>query len=419
MAIIVLVFNFFEDLDPENLALNSELTENEVRELAKKLSEKVHKEILLQEAYRKSGEAFLAERNLNSPPVDSFDHLKKGFSKNLQCPASDSTLPFLDPLLAFDSKQVVARVRKEYIDYLRSLGPDTLKDFINNALERRRKPNQTYRLIFQGKPRKRFIQLAKDVILDLKAVIIVLIVVSSVIFSLVFGYKLVILIYRTGIPFLEGSFQILLNKFWSKRSNSKIQAPIEEDEQEKIRDSNKFWGRPAGLLRKIINIGRGGSFVPLQEAPISQVSVLDQQEALGKFSRLKFRVRALISFEKPKISYTLLVYLLGISLIMSEANNGIRISPQTQNFPNVERVMSSQRFGMSIEEPKMITPIKTQLNQSVKTPSRLKSLEQRRKKAKLVRFSDLPPLGDEYFDFDLDIDVMPISRSTDIRIKTR
>lgn len=456
---MVFPFNSSGDTNPENFALNPELIEKDVMKLAENLSKQVNNELLIVDNYIKSTEAFIAERKsnagLNSPSNDKFHQPKNDLYQILHSAAPDSTLPFSSLIQSFDFRQIVKRVRREYLNYLRQVDPtlyrkEAVKFFIKEV-NSRMTSNGKFRITFAKKHRKGLSVMVKRLIAG---------------FILFLLYKLVIFIYRRVIPLLEVAFQLLLNKLWNKRSKLNKQSTRQQDENEKIGEGKKFWDKPFSWVSKITKMSRGGSLATVQEINSYQFSELEQPQALQivsstpvfskfekhkaklerfkvahlktnsqrKFSRLKFKFKRWSPLQAPSLNYKSIVIFFGVLMFIVGANNGTRLSPQNQNLPNIERVVPGQgfitsdllRFAPSIEEPrvneeKMIMSIPTQTNEPLKKTesisSRMKSVSRTRKKAKVAHLSDLPPLVDQYSD--LDIDMKANSTSMDIKIKTR
>jgi hypothetical protein len=148
-----------------------------------------------------------------------------------------------------------------------------------------------------------------------------------------------------------------------------------------------------------------------------------------KLNRFPSKVKKLISKD---LAYKVIVIVIGTIILITVANGVTMIFSPTQNLHNynsvdqIERVEPSvvPRVAPDIKEtsPKLIMSEmknlkKDSIKDSLNTPSRLKSGKRVRKKAKLVRFSDLSPLPDQ--DFDWDIDSTPIQTSSAIKIKIR
>lgn len=123
------------------------------------------------------------------------------------------------------------------------------------------------------------------------------------------------------------------------------------------------------------------------------------------------------------ISIGILIYLLR----MEALNHKTRILGQPQDFsnysslpqverltprvrPNVELTKASQNKNSVFMEMKDI-----KMKDSVTTPSPLKSIERVRKKAKLTRLSDLPPLAEQ--DEDLEIESPRIVRPSSLKVR--
>jgi hypothetical protein len=261
----------------------------------------------------------------------------------------------------------------------------------------------------------------------------------------------------------------------NQKSKSKKQFKEEEDEDElnEMEESQEFWDKHLGRFSRAIRILRGGSLIPIREANIYTFSELDRQHALlyvspipsyiqlerqrielerliveskqisidqnplrlkkvkeftTKFKKVSSQFKKWILLPTPRLSYKARVILFG-TVILLGGNTGTPISTRTRNLPNKEIVLSSQQLGdlmtpivedsiaetsLSLKDLQKIESIPTSVNEPVRTSSRLKSPSQIRKKAKLVRLSDLPPLPNQ--DFELEIESTPISRSTDIKL---
>lgn len=177
--------------------------------------------------------------------------------------------------------------------------------------------------------------------------------------------------------------------------------------------------------------------VPIQEVNIYEFSEFDRQQALLfvspipaliQFERQKSKLDRLIGeFQKPqipgeglglklqktvkKVRSTITSktknLLFGCTMILVLRNGGLSTLPRSQNLSTVERVLFSEpsdlpRFATPIDQPGTMP---NQSNESVKMTesisSRVNYLKGPRKRAKLVRLSDLPPL--EKQDSDLEI----------------
>jgi hypothetical protein len=456
---MVFPFNSSGDTNPENLGPNPELIEKDVMKLTENLSKQVNNELRIVDNYIKNTKAFIAERKsnagLNYPSNGKFHEPKNNLYQIFDSTLPDLNLPFSSLIQRFDFRQLLKRVRREYLNYLRQVDPtlyrkEAVKFFIKEV-DSIMTSNGKFRITFAKKHRKGLSVMVKRLIAG---------------FILFLLYKLVIFIYRRVIPFLEVAFQVLVKKLWNKKSKLNKQSIRQKDEYEKIGGKKKFWDKPFSWVSKITKMSRGGSLATVQEINSYSFSELDRPQALQivssipvfskfekhkvklerfkvahlephiqrRFSRFKFKFKRWSPLQAPSINYKSIVIFFGVLMFLVGANNGTILSPQNQNLPNIERVVPGQRFitsdllqvAPSIEEPrvneeKMIMLIPTKTNEPLKKTesisSRMKSVTRTRKKAKVAHLSDLPPLVDQYSD--LDIGMKSSSTSIDIKIKTR
>ena len=141
-------------------------------------------------------------------------------------------------------------------------------------------------------------------------------------------------------------------------------------------------------------------------------------------SKLKeSRVKDVVWKAVKIISIVTLSYLLRRAVL----NHRTKILGQPQDFsnytslPQVERVMPRVRpkvelTKVSQNKNSVFMEMKDiEMKDSVTTPSRLKSIERVRKKAKLTRLSDLPPLADQ--DEDLEIESPRMVRPSSLKVR--
>jgi len=408
-------FNFFRDNNQENVNSDPESIEKQVKELSKKLQNQIERE----NARIKRRDYFVAQRKSDevgnfvledNPKWDlkkvDFDQLSPDLAATLDSLVPDLASPASSPSQIFEYQERLNRIQGEYQDYISQISV---------------------------------------IVLMLKVIVAYAI------------YRLIKAIYFGLVYLLQLTFRVLKDKVLIARANSKKQLRSEDDKLAEIKESKEFWNQHVGWLSQVIKIGRGGNLIPLQEINIYEFSDFDEEQALLSISPIIYFIKyqkqllqlqkvlgdsetSLIqpkSFRLPFKRFKKKVYvIIGVFLFLMNANSESLISSRNQNLFQYERIVSRQSIVTSVlPRPELRindsnvndeTNIQALYNepqegskrtQLIESPSRFTKVHRVRKKAKLVRLSDLPPLPDDYSDVDVDSYLPASPRSTNLKVR--
>lgn len=462
-------FNFFRDNNQENVNSDTESIEKQVKELSKKLQNQIERE----NARIKRRDYFVAQRKSDevgnfvledNPKWDlkkvDFDQLSPDLAATLDSLVPDLASPASSPSQIFEYQERLNRIQGEYQDYISQNRP-----FVSQIL----KQSNDVGVDLLMKEEKLVVkQLLHILIKRVKKVtgksvhalsrisISVIVLMLKVIIAYAI-YRLIKAIYFGLIYLLKLTFRVLKDKVLIARANSKKQLRSEEDKLAEIKESKEFWNQHVGWLSQVIKIGRGGNLIPLQEINIYEFSDFDEEQALLSISPIIYFIKyqkqllqlqkvlgdsetSLIqpkSFRLPFKRFKKKIYvIIGVSLFLMNANSESLISSRNQNLFQYERIVSRQSIVTSVlPRPELRindsnvndeTNIQALYNepqegskrtQLIESPSRFTKVHRVRKKAKLVRLSDLPPLPDDYSDVDVDIYLPASPRSTNLKVR--
>ena len=276
-------------------------------------------------------------------------------------------------------------------------------------------------------------------------------------------YLIIIVVSPIVISLLNRAFFALKNQLSMGIDKLKKQLNDDQKKEDQIEESKEFWDKYLGSLSQVIKISRGGSFVSIREANIYEFSELDQEQALlfaspitayiqlesskwelekfidesqqtlSRRKRIKLKVKEFYSKLKrfpsklKEMSFKVIIIIMAITILINAANNGIRVSPQLQNFYTYETGSQIEKVAPSII-PRVAPYIKEtsqNMNSSLiemkdsftspSAPSPVKSRKRVRKKAKITGLSDLPPLSQQDSDFEIDSPLMVRPSSLKVR----
>lgn len=281
-------------------------------------------------------------------------------------------------------------------------------------------------------------------------------------------YQFMTIVYEIVSPLLKRAFLALQNQLSMPIEKLKKQLNLNPKKEDQIEESREFWDNQLGSLSQVLKISRGGILVPIREANIYEFSPLDQEQAFLfvspisayiKFQRSKLELEKLIveyqqiqtqpkgfrhtmeqSYLKVKelpsnltnswlskkvIKKVILILILSAAIYCRmPRNRETMLLDTSQTLPNYERFVAPHppvssilpRVELSIKEENRNRDLsQVKMKDSLNTTSRLKSKYRVRKKAKVVRLADLPPLPDN--NFESEIDSTPIPRRTPIKIR--
>jgi len=304
----------------------------------------------------------------------------------------------------------------------------------------------------------------RKVVLRRSQVIKILLIVTIRLIVLYFIYQFIIWLCRIVSWLLRSAFKRLSTIALIKNSKSKE----DENKLDQIEESKGFWDKNLGSLSQVLKIGRGGRFIPIREVNIYEFSELDQQHALLSVSSMQFylqfnaykaelkkfgfesrrtpsvrkRLRLKVKEFSSKLKefpsklkkfiplrnrsriYKKLLLTIGFSIFLMGANSGTMILSRPRNFTTCEIVVPTQPsvpFVVPSLEPSVdeahrnISSILSEMKNPSTNSSRLKSVSRVRKKAKLVRLSDLPALTEQDLDREIDLPNIPTSIGIKIR----
>lgn len=299
-------------------------------------------------------------------------------------------------------------------------------------------------------------QLIRRVIKLSKKNRVVLFSILRICFICLCSYYAMVFAYNIIFPFLMSTFRALREKIALQRS--KLKQPLNNPDQ--VQESKEFWDTHLDSLSQVIKINRGGSLVAIREANIYNFSELDRQQALlsispipayieferfksevekfiGKSYRKRLSLKTLkefpsklkkfIAFPDYRLRKTLKRGLVGLTLLLVlETRNPIfERTRSAMNFESVSTtkvvvmeafpVVDSSVDKVLVKVPQTIESLLTETKDIVKTPSRLGPGSRARKRAKLVKLSDLPSLSEQ--NFDREIESIPNAKSTAIKIR--
>nr|BBC77843.1 hypothetical protein [Nitzschia palea] len=433
--------------DQESTNSKFEPGEFEVRELSKKVQEQIDQNIEKQNAFKIERERKLPRRRLTPTDIKKFvDNLE-----NPKCPDLDSTPLFETERKSYKYYKKLLELDKRFQDYLDFDEPFGLETSTQCLAKEEIRGSSTLLQIL-AIPRRLIrnrIKLRKKN-RDLVFSIVICFVICFCV------YKIMIIVSTIVTPLLKSAFLALKDKLSRQTSKSKKESQSEE--------SKVFWDNHLDYLSEVIKISRGGSLIPIREANIYDFSELDEQQALLFVSpipsyiklersklelekliiesqrtgmsreRLRMKLKKFFSNFKELISlpdrYDIsksILIVIGSIIFLMGANRGTMILDRTPKLYNNEILVPTQPSVPSIlpkvepsikEESRNIKSImiesKDSLKEALTTPSRLKSGDRVRKKAKLVRLSDLPPLPNQASDSEMDSPLM--ARPTSIKI---
>ena len=285
---------------------------------------------------------------------------------------------------------------------------------------------------------------------------VVLLSILQICFVCFCCYYATLFAYNIIFPFLMSTFRALREKINLQRS--KLKEPLNNPDQ--VQESKEFWDTHLDSLSQVIKINRGGSLVAIREANIYNFSELDMQQALlsispipayieferskaevekfiGKSYRKRLSLKTLkdfpsklkkfIAFPNYRLRNKLKRGLAGLILLLAlETRNPMferTRSAMTFESVSTTKVVVMQAFPgvdlpvdkVFVKVPQTIESLLTETKDIVKTRSSLGTGSRARKRAKLVKLSDLPSLSKQ--NFDREIESIPNAKSTAIKIR--
>lgn len=433
--------NSFHEKNEENLNSNLEIGKNEVEELSNKVKTQIQRgnENIKSTDYfiakRKLDESFNSHLNNNFDwklKKANFDQLNTDLSKTFQPSSSYSSPPFSTPSQFFEYEQRLIRIQTEIEAYINQNQP-----FSSNIPKH---INYEESMIFGKEEMRAFKKVFYNLVTSLQLVsrkarrvmkripnIAFIWLIRLVTLYLIYQFIRSITLLITYL--LKLAFSLLPKKIRNKKEQSKKE---DKEKDVEIEESKGFWNKNVGWWSQIIKINRGGHLLPLEEVNIYEFSELNKEQALLFVSPIPYFIQfrnQLVELEEllgiyqstnsrqkrfrlkfkiltPKVRSTLF----GIAIFMS-TSNGSTVLSRNQNVSQSQMFYSGQVISNSVQpvlevainEPNLkgehnIDVVSNSTKDQLKIT--LKPANQVRKRAKMVRLSDLPPLPDQYFDIE-------------------